>query len=467
MHQIIGALASLIVLALTVRFLLKNYPPQIVLFVAGLVLMFISVPLGATAPAILGKVKTTGLIGFDIYKFIEWTMGARVVDLGLVIMAAGGFAAYMDKIGASRALVLAMTKPLAALKAPYLVLAMAAVIGAPLKMFIPSAAGLSMLLMVTLYPIVVALGVSRIAAAAVVVTCGCFDIGPANPNSNLAAQYAGLDIAVYYVKHQLPVAVIGYLGLGVFHYFSAQYLDKKERVGTIFGGEEGSAASGSVSDENGDAAMPPRFYLLFPLLPLVLLLVFSPYGIKGIKMSVVSAMLICLSIAVCCEALRHRNVKAAFTDSVRFFDAMGGMFSSVVVLTVAGETFAKGLTLTGAVDMFISAAKNFGFGSTGMTIVMTVFIIISTIVLGGGNASFFAFASLAPTIAKDLGFPVIYMMLPMQIAAGAGRVLSPIAAVVIAVGGVAGISPFDLIRRTFIPGLGATTLTIIAALLFG
>lgn len=465
MEQIIGCAASLVVLVIAVYFLLKRYQPPIILAGAGLTLMVVAILLGAGPAVILGKTKPTGFIGFDMFEFIRVTLSSRVAGLGLIIMSAGGFATYMDKIGASRALVFAMIRPLEALRSPYLVLAIAAMVGAALKVFIPSAAGLSMLLMVTIYPVIVALGVSRIAAAAMVITCGCFDIGPADGNTNLAAANSGLEVTQYYIEHQLPVAIVGYITLGVLHFFSARHLDKKERVGAIYGDPEEHAASVSSHTTKDNGSMPPKAYLLLPTLPLVMLLVFSPYGVKGISINVIAAMFISLTIGLLCECLRHRDFKRACDDAMVFFETMGKMFASVITLIVAGEIFARGLTVTGAVDAFINAAKSTGFGPTAMVITMTIFIVISSIILGSGNASFFAFASLVPKIAADMNFAPVYMLLPMQIAAGASRVLSPITAVVVAVGGVAGISPFDLIRRTFIPGLGAVITTTAAALI--
>ncbi len=466
MQQAIGGIASLVVTIFVVRFLLKRYQAQIVLLVAGLFLMTVAVLLGAGPAAILGKVKSTGFIGFDLFKFVERTLSSRVGGLGLMIMSAGGFAKYMDHVGASKVMVFAVVKPLQKLKAPYLMLGMTYIVGASLKMFIGSAAGLSMLLMVTIFPIIVALGASPIATAAMVITCGCFDLGPGSGNANLAAQNAGMDVAVYFVKYQIPVAIVGYLTVAIMHYFTAQYFDKKEKIGAVYG----EAVEATISEETkkqAEGPMAPKFYMFLPTIPLILLLVFSDIGIKGFKLDVVTAMLISFALTLLCECIRHRDdVKSAFKGCMIFFNTMGSMFASVITLIVAGETFAQGLTATGAVDLLIKAAQNAGFGPTAMTITMTVFIIVACVVMGSGNAPFFAFAALAPRIANQIGFPAVYMLLPMQIASGVARVLSPITAVVVAVGGMANISPFDLVKRTFIPAGTALITTTIAAIIF-
>ena len=55
-------------------------------------------------PLLVGK-ASTGLYTFDAVKFMSNLMGTRARGMGMVIMSAGGFAKYMDHIGASKTLV--------------------------------------------------------------------------------------------------------------------------------------------------------------------------------------------------------------------------------------------------------------------------------------------------------------------------------------------------------------------------
>lgn len=130
---------------------------------------------------------------------------------------------------------------------------------------------------------------------------------------------------------------------------------------------------------------------------------------------------------------------------------MGKQFAVVITLIVAGETFAKGLTAIGAIDTIISGAQTSGFGIFTMTAVMVGIIALSAIVMGSGNAPFFAFAALAPKVATSLGLPAVLMLLPMQLVAGIARSVSPITAVIVAVSGVANVSPFEVVKRTAVP----------------
>ena len=106
--------------------------------------MFAAVALGLGT--ILPAKDSTGLVLFDAFEFIKKTLSSNVAGLGLNIMAVAGFARYMDHIGASGALVRLTIRPLLALKAPYLVMAGAWVLGMFLGLAINSASGLAIVI---------------------------------------------------------------------------------------------------------------------------------------------------------------------------------------------------------------------------------------------------------------------------------------------------------------------------------
>ena len=147
--------------------LIKRYQTHMVLLFAGLVLLLCAA--GLTDASFLPKgVKPSGFFLFDIFNTLKSIATKQSAGIGFLIMTAGGFAAYMDRIGAARALVDIAVKPLSMLKAPYLVLVGGYLVGQILVMVIPSAAGLAMLLLVALFPILKAVGTSAASAAAVI-----------------------------------------------------------------------------------------------------------------------------------------------------------------------------------------------------------------------------------------------------------------------------------------------------------
>ena len=366
--------------------------------------------------------------------------------LGLNIMSVGAFAKYMDKIGASRSLVRLTIKPLMALKSPYLVMSGTWIIGMLIGLCINSASGLAMLLMVTMFPILLGLGVSRLSATAAVATTLCFDWSPSDTGTILSAETAGVDPVVYWSHYQVPIVAVAFVVVGVLHYLTQKYMDKRD--GHIVQPME-------VEKVEEEADNAPMWYAILPVIPLALILSFSSLWITTIKMNIVMAMFIGMTIGVMCEYGRWRDGQKVLGDIQTFFDGLGMQMANVITLVVAGQTFAKGLVSMGAITTLIDGSKNLGFGPMAMMLVMVAIIAVSAIVMGSGNAPFFAFAALTPAVAAHSGLHPVLMLLPMHFAASIMRNCSPITAVIVVSSGMGGVSSFDLVKRTAIPMAGA------------
>ena len=131
--------------------LIKRSQSHMTLLFAGLAMILLALGFGVTN--ILPKgAKSTGLALFNVFDLLRVISIKQVTGIGFLIMTAGGFAGYMDRIGAANALVKVCTAPLKKLSQPYLVLVLGYIIGQVLVTVIPSAAGLAMLLLTTLKP---------------------------------------------------------------------------------------------------------------------------------------------------------------------------------------------------------------------------------------------------------------------------------------------------------------------------
>ncbi len=427
----------------------KKYKPQPVLFMGGLILMYIAVALGYGE--ILGKKAATGSVFIDAFEFMRTSLSSTAGKLGLNIMSVGAFAKYMDKIGASRALVRLTIKPLMALKSPYLVMSGTWIVGMLIGLCINSASGLAMLLMVTMFPILLGLGVSRLSATAAVATTLCFDWSPSDTGTILSAETAGVDPVFYWSHYQVPIVAVAFVVVGVLHFVTQKYMDKLD--GHVVKPIEVE----TVKDEADNA---PAFYAILPVLPLAMILSFSSLWITWIKMNIVVAMFIGLFIGMICEYIRWRDGYKVLGDIQTFFDGLGMQMANVITLILAGQVFAKGLLTMGTITSFIEGSKGLGFGPMAMMLVMVAIIGVSAVVMGSGNAPFFAFAALTPAVAAASGVHPVLMLLPMHFAASIMRSCSPITAVIVVSSGMGGVSSFDLVKRTAIPMAGAMLVTI-------
>ena len=110
----------------------------------------------------------------------------------------------------------------------------------------------------------------------------------------------------------------------------------------------------------------------------------------------------------------------------------------------------------------ITAANDAGFGLAAMVIIGGALVWLFSFIMGSGNAAFFSFAPLLPNVAHVIGVPIIQLIFPLQVLLGFGRASSPITGAIVAISGLAGVSPFQVAKRTFIPMLFGTAITYIA-----
>lgn len=441
---------TLIVVAWVIYMILKKFYPQAVLLIAGIVLLFFACVFGHT-PLLEGK-QSSGAAFLDIFNTISVLLSSRVAGLGLMIMSIAGFAKYMEYIGASKSLFALVAAPIKYIKSPYILLVFSFFISQFLVLFIPSHAGLGLLLMVMLYPILIRAGVSKLSALGVIGCAQYMDVGPGSGNAILAANICQMEPSVYFVEHQLPIFVTTTLIVGITHFFVQKWWDKREG----FSGQE------ELVDETGtDHERPPLIYALLPIIPMILILGFSPLFHSKIKMDVVTAMFLSTFISMIFEYVRTKDFRAVLKSLQNLYDGMGKSFATVVSLIVAGEVFAAGLTKIGAVDFMTNGAQNLGLGIQTLIILFCLVIAGCAFLMGSGNAAFFSFAALAPKIAAGLHIDVISLVLPMQIMTSFGRVVSPITAAIVAIAGVAGVSPVQVVKRTAIPMAVAAVINIV------
>ncbi|MDR3439717.1 MAG: C4-dicarboxylate transporter DcuC [Telmatospirillum sp.] len=430
--------------------IVKKWRPQAVLFIAGLVMLGISV-LANTGP-LLGAKQTTGSPWLDLFKTISDLMHNRAGSSGMDIMAITGFGVYMEYVGASKALFALVGNPLKKIRSPSVVLVAAFLLTQVLVLFIPSHTGLGLLLMATMYPILIRLGVSKLSALAVIGCCQFIDHGPGSQAEIFAAQVCNLDPATYFVKYQLPITLPIIAAVAITHFFVQRWFDKRD-------GFVPDAAQEAIT-EGDDASRPPMIYAALPIFPVALILGFSPLLSPLFRIDVSTAMVLSTAISLAFEYFRLRDAKAVADSLMNFFKGMGHSFTNVISLIVAGETFAAGLTKIGMVDTLIAGAQSAGLGVHALIIIMSLLMAVSAFLMGSGNATFFSFAPIVPRVAQFLNVDTVTLLLPMQIMTSFGRTVCPIAAPIIAIAGFAGVSSFKVVQRTAIPMLVAAILNI-------
>ena len=447
MDLIIG----LIAIVLVAYYIVKGYSATGVLMFGGLVLLFISVLMGHS---ILPEgVKSTGSTYFDILEYVKYLLGNRGGGLGLMIMVLCGFSVYMTHLGANDVVVKLVSKPLKNIRSPYILMVFAYFLACLMSFAVSSATGLGVLLMATLFPVMVNVGISRGAAAAICASPISIILSPTSGDVVLSAEISKIPLGEFAFGTALPVSIFAILGIAVAHFFWQRYLDKKEGV--------------QVERINADEikTTAPNYYAILPLLPIIGVLIFDgKWGLPNLH--IVTVMVLCFIITAVVDFLRSFNAKQTFDNLVVAYRGMADAFAGVVMLLVAAGVFAQSLSTIGFITNLIDSAQTFGGSAFFMMLVLAVITILATMATGSGNAAFYAFAELIPKLATQMGVNPAFLTIPMLQASNLGRGLSPVSGVVVAVSGMGKISPFEIVKRMSVPMLVGFICVVIGTEIF-
>ena len=447
MDLIIG----LIAIVLVAYYIVKGYSATGVLMFGGLVLLLISVLMGHS---ILPEgVKSTGSTYFDILEYVKYLLGNRGGGLGLMIMVLCGFSVYMTHLGANDVVVKLVSKPLKNIRSPYILMVFAYFLACLMSFAVSSATGLGVLLMATLFPVMVNVGISRGAAAAICASPISIILSPTSGDVVLSAEISKIPLGEFAFGTALPVSIFAILGIAVAHFFWQRYLDKKEGV--------------QVERMNADEikTTAPNYYAILPLLPIIGVLIFDgKWGLPNLH--IVTVMVLCFIITATVDFLRSFNAKQTFDNLIVAYRGMADAFAGVVMLLVAAGVFAQSLSTIGFITNLIASAQSFGGSAFFMMLVLAVITILATMATGSGNAAFYAFAELIPKLATQMGVNPAFLTIPMLQASNLGRGLSPVSGVVVAVSGMGKISPFEIVKRMSVPMLVGFICVIIGTEIF-
>jgi DcuC family C4-dicarboxylate transporter len=451
MEKILLIVLTILCTIVVARFILKKYNPVFIFFASGIVILALASVL--TNTSVLGK-GTTGNMFIDIFAYMTKSFQTNSSGIGSIIMAVTGYSVYMSHIKASNKLAVLATKPLAKIKMPYLVLSGMFLISIALKLVITSQAGLSLLLITTTFPVLLAIGVNRLTAASVLCLV-CLDWGPNDGSTIFAAEVAKMPVVELFINYQLWVCLSIIAVLAVLIPFYYKYVDRKEI-------EREAGLSGIDKLEDPDC---PDFYVILPTIPLLIVLGCSL--IPAVKMDVVTATFIGFVITFTIEFIVRSDRKEIANDMKVVLRGMADIWVNVVSIIIAASVFAKGIEMLGGISIIADTFASLKQAPVITTVLMTLITTGAATLMGSGAASLFAFGPLVPGIAVKLGIPAVTMIIPMELGASIGRSMSPVAGAIIAVSGYAGVDTMKMIKRTSPLLIIALIINSIASYVFG
>ncbi|MBK5073148.1 C4-dicarboxylate transporter DcuC [Budviciaceae bacterium CWB-B4] len=415
---------SLVVVAITIYLLIKQYETRMVLIGSGLVMCLLAL---------------TPMAGLDAFSE-RMTSGSLIQ----AICASMGFAYVMKYTECDTHLVRTLTGMMS--RMGFFLIPMTVVVTYFINIAIPSAAGCAAAVGATLIPLLIGARIHPAIAGAAVLsgTIGSFLSPGMSHNAFVSNLYNEVMVGtegftkmevIDLIKHHAPISIavgiIGAVSLSI-----VALVRKEFRIELAEGAEQGA--------EVKEKPKANYLYATAPFVPLILLLIAGLTDWFGtVKMTVPSAMVIGAIYAL----VITRCSPTAMTK--QFFSGMGNAYGDVLGIIIAAAVFAAGLKVSGLIDSFIFFLTHHPeLARWGGTIGPFLMGIIT----GSGDAAALAFNETVTRHAADLGYTIPDLGMAAAIAGALGRTMSPIAGVTIVCAGLAAANPVELIKRTA-PGM--------------
>lgn len=451
---ILGFILALNVIALTVFLLLRKHNAAVILLFMGMVLSLLAILLDI-------KGARGSLDNFILFYLLEKVAGifsSTLAGIGLMVMLICGYVEYMKRIHASNAFTYIMMRPLAIFtRYPNAAVILLIPVGLLLNLAIPSASGVALLLVATVYPVLVNIGMDRINALSAITACTLLDYGINSHTSAVFADVLGMQPASYFglqLRFVVPMIIII---TAVFFLFYA-FWDRRHRV------NRPSAVQPAEINWKNDV---PVWYAVLPVLPLLFSFIFSSswhYSGSSVFLSLNSAILLSFFITGAIDTARTKSFSKAVSAMSGFWRGMGDTFSSTVIMIFAASIFAQGLIDAGVIDMVVQKALSANLGQGGIIVLISLATFVSTVLTGSGNAPAAAYAQTIPDIAVMFDIDPTSLMLPVQLISGIGRAITPVSVVVIVLSEFGETDAFRLARRNLLP-VSIVTISLISIFL--
>ena len=327
-----------------------------------------------------------------------------------------------------------------------------------MKLAIPSNSSEITLLIATVYPILIAVGISKETAAAAFLVSAGIVWGPANTLAMSAFNAAGvtdISIPIYFVtKEALPVAIMTILSSIVF-IFVNKYYDKKEGVMV----DRADLPELQDASEFGI----PKFYAIFPILPVIIIILLSPIVQNYVTISVIAANFACFVLMMVIEAIRKRDIRKAFDDSKSLFDGMGKAFVNVVANLIGIYVFSSAITAIGGLKILAASFAKLGGSNLIIAIVgaSAAFILVAMGSSIGGTLPLFS--SLYSGFAS--GNELVNMIRMLIFGGSLGSAINPVSPSIMIVSGSSGVPITTIVRRALIPAIACHIIQLVVCIL--
>ncbi len=454
----IPIIVTLLMLAVLILGIIKKANIQMLLLSVGVItLLGYTLVTGNSVAA-----APSGSLFWDVFELVKEQAVSNLSGVGLIVMSVMGYVAYMNYMKASQLFAYVVSKPLKKIKQPYLIASITIIVGAFIKLVIPAGSSMTALTLATIYPVLLACGVTTATAASALIMATVLVWGPGEGLIYWIFDIVGisdLPVAEYFVKYQVPIAAAMLAVMAVTFYFSSKYFDKKENA--------------KAEKVEGDADIDPKslgvpmYYAVLPILPLFFVLIFSELIMGSVVISIVAANFCSFFVSVIINMLVKKQFTSVFDETKVFFEGIGTSVPSLVFYMIAGQVFAAAMDKIGGMSILANLMVNAGGSWVTLTVIGCCIYTLMIACTGALEGSIYLFAPLFMKIAAATGGNLVVMMACMIMCSGIGFSLCPVSTPVIMASTQTNVSMMTIAKRNIPPCLaGMAVMFILTIILF-
>ncbi len=355
-------LFTLILLAIVIYGIVKKINIATVLLFATIIGYLCLTIAGGTSVA--GE-ESIGNRFLDIFEIINSSMVKAMTGNILTAMVMISYMDHMKELKATDMFATILAAPVQKWKSKYLVAAFTIPIGVLMGIAISGGSFITMtLLLGTIYPVLRALGCSKPTCATAILLHTVVLISPAR-----AAYYNALSlmemeasVPLWFVQIQLPVAAVMVIVMMILFVITSKYFDKKE--GRTEEARDETLKLTTIRDIDA-----PVIYGILPLLPLILVVIFSELVVKSVVISVVAACILSWIISFIVNLIATRNLMDSLKRFNSIYKGMGTVMTTTGPILMFGTTFAGVISAVGGMSILIDSVSRVASGEVLLALV--------------------------------------------------------------------------------------------------
>ena len=193
------------------------------------------------------------------------------------------------------------------------------------------------------------------------------------------------------------------------------------------------------------------WYAILPLLPIILVVIFSSLVVKSITISITAASLLSYLFVCLLEFIRVKDKKAALADTKQFWKGCGEMMGMLGGLIICAGMFANCMTKLGGLKIIFSNLIS-GEGSvTAVIILASLAAFAFTTMSASGQGSMALFGAILGQICEATGTNYISAVRTLMPICLAGNAVSPTVAANHYLAGATDVAHPTLLKRAVAP----------------